>query len=159
MQILATLKVRSDHSTDRIVYAGSIEKLTEITAPEFSFVVFLDNVRPPFDKVLQEWEQIITLDWDGLGVDTESVKIMDISLQFTLKEENGDKIEVDLLPALNLVEKEHGLEEHELAEAQMDAVFRIMSKDNYLGYNSSLSESQIYFMIDQNPMAHQVRTL
>ncbi len=140
------------------MYAGSIGKSTEITAPDFDLVLFVNDVRPPFEKVLEEWEKILILD-KSLSVDPESVKITEISLQFTLTEENGDKIEVDLLPASNLVEKQKGVGGRELAEDQMDAVLRLMNKNNYLGYSSSLSESQIYFMKDQSPLAHQVRTL
>jgi hypothetical protein len=140
------------------LYAGSIGKSTEITAPDFDLVLFVNDVRPPFEKVLEEWEKILILD-KSLSVDPESVKITEISLQFTLTEENGDKIEVDLLPASNLVEKQKGVGGRELAEDQMDAVLRLMNKNNYLGYSSSLSESQIYFMKDQSPLAHQVRTL
>jgi len=134
------LQKKSKYSIDRVIYAGSIGKHTEIMSPDFDVVLFVNNQQPPFNDVLDDWEDILLLHDECLKIDPNSIKKTKISVQFTI-----GFIEVDLLPAANLVppHQRQNLDGRKLAGVQLQKATALMTERNARSYSSSLTESQI----------------
>jgi len=138
--------------------AGSIGKHTEIKIPDFDMVCFLNDTSPSqFTEVMEHWEDILLMNDNNasLKIDQGSIQKSGTSFQFKI-----GQVDVDLLPAANMVPKDKRLPSlggRKLAEAQLKEVSAvIMDEKTSQAYSSSLSESQVYFMKDQSPLAHQV---
>jgi len=143
---------KSRFRIDRGIYAGSIGKHTEVMSPDFDVVLFVNDQQPPFDEVKDDWEDILLLNDEFLKIDPNSIKQTPISVQFKM-----GFIEVDLLPAVNLVppNQRPNLDGRKLAEVQLQQATGI-TEENANMFSSTLSESQIYFMKDQSEFTHQV---
>lgn len=148
---MRALKAKSKAPIDRVLYAGSIGKSTEIMVPDVDLVVLINGELPKYKDVLSDWEDILLMN-ESLKVDPDSIKQTGISLQFKFLD-NG--IEVDLLPGTNFVSgRQPGGQR--LAQSQQSGAMNNMNPWNYRDFSSSLSESQIGFMKDQSEFAHQV---
>ncbi|XP_035710694.1 uncharacterized protein LOC118436521 isoform X2 [Folsomia candida] len=147
-KVRKALQLKSPYEIDRVIYSGSVGKSTGILAPDMDLVVFQNSEMPPFEKVFDEWEDILIMN-EGINLTKDGIKKTSISLQFTFEE----GIEMDLLPATNFV---HGIKPEGplLAKKQSDAVLSKMDKSNSHFYSSSLSESQVYFMKEQTSFTH-----
>src|SRR4051812_33175190 len=97
---MRTLTANSKYAIDRYRYAGSVGKHTEIMCPDYDVVVFINEIQPPFDKVLEDFEDVLILHGEGLKVDGNSFKKTDIGLQFQFL---SSGIEIDLMIGVNYV--------------------------------------------------------
>jgi hypothetical protein len=138
---------------DRIYFGGSVGKSTAIVSPDFDCTVFVNQEQPPFAEVLDEFENIL-LKSDGLKIVPNTIKTTRYSLQFGL--EGG--YEVDLLPAANLVKLDAELRtrNEDVGELQRGKVIQKIMENPNEGkfYSSSLAETQINFMKDQDAFCH-----
>ena len=66
---------------------------------EYDLVAFVNNEKPPYTDVLEEFRDIILLNFD---VEEEDIKLRDRSLIFRL-----EGIDFDLLPASNLTKPQY----------------------------------------------------
>jgi hypothetical protein len=138
---------------DRIYFGGSVGKSTAIISPDFDCTVFVNEEQPPFAEVLDEFEDILLMS-DGLKIVPNTIKTTRYSLQFVL--EGG--YEVDLLPAANLVKLGSGprASTEDIGELQRGKVLQKIMGNPKEGkfYSSSLAETQINFMKDQDAFCH-----
>jgi hypothetical protein len=145
-----TLLDKKNGKVARKIYAGSEGKSTDILSPDFDVVIFLNNKHPPFEDVLDDFENILTL--NSSKIKSESLKQTKISLQFQF--ENG--MEVDLLPATNFV-KEHDKRDNHIQQSESVKKLTVDPK-KARAYSSSLGESQVQFMKERSAFTHQVRS-
>jgi len=101
--VIGCLKEESLWKIDRVKYAGSIGKHTEVMCADFDVVLFLNDKDADFGEVLNEWQSILEDNKDITILNTQFSK-SDICLQFSLVSETGN-VAVDLLPANNFVNK------------------------------------------------------
>jgi len=118
----------------------------------------LNKELPPFNKVLDEWTTILKRE-EGRLIARGSIKTTNICVQFEIETPQG-RLEVDVLPAANLVSKyiERPPRGRRLYGLQKCGVQGHINDENQQSFSSSLSESQIGFMKDQSEFTHQVRT-
>jgi len=125
---------------------------------DFDVVLFLTDKNANFGEVLNEWQRILK-DNKDIRIFKDQFSKSDICLQFCLKSETGN-IAVDLLPAYNFVNKKEvprsGSRKKKYIALQAKNCQKIMDKDNHSQYSSSLSESQVEFIKQQNEFTHQV---
>lgn len=129
--------------------AGSSGKKTTIFGSDIDCVLFINKKRPPFEDVLEDFEEILNL--------TDSFNIRDVrktrfSIQFKALE-----FDFDFLPAVNFTEGLQ-LRGDELIDKQQEAVLRIIKqnpKDGYK-YSSSLARSSVRFMKRQDGFVNEM---
>jgi len=148
------LKKEPKYSIARIAHAGSLGKGTEIMAPDFDVVVFLNNEYPPFKaELLKEWATLLANNDKQLVL----MKTEDTSLKFKF---TGSGVKVDLLPATNFVSGvQQGVGGREKALLQRDGALKHIANQatavqNW--YAGSLSESQVEFMKEQSAFTHEL---
>jgi len=156
IQVIEQVKLASPWKIDRVRYAGSIGKHTEVMCADFDVVLFLNDKSPNIGEVLKEWEKILENQKD-IPIVKDRFTRSDICLQFSLESTTGN-IAVDLLPAYNFVNRKtfaHSRRK-KCIQVQAENVMEIMDKENHSRYSSSLSEFQVGFIKQQNEFTHQV---
>ncbi|CAL8144603.1 unnamed protein product [Orchesella dallaii] len=140
-QVFETLKQKSKPSVASVHYGGSFGKKTDVIEPDLDLVVVCNEIEPPLENVLDEFEDVLTLHEETLRIvpkpgrsKYEIYKKTERSLNFCFY--NG--IEVDLLPAANV------------ADAQ-EVICKIKEDPkNAYYYSPSLVETQVAFIKSQD---------
>jgi len=152
--VKSLISSKSKFSVNRHFYAGSSGKHTDILIPDFDVILFLNNQLPPFKNVLSDWTTILKQE-EGRLIAKGSIKTTKFSVQFEVNTPQG-RLEVDVLPAANLVNIERPPRGRGLYGLQKCGVQGYINYQNQKSLSSSLSESQVQFMKDQSEFTHQV---
>ncbi|CAL8144654.1 unnamed protein product [Orchesella dallaii] len=100
--VLQTLRKESKYSIGRHDFGGSYAKKTDVINPDLDTVARVRNCRPPFNKVLDDWERVLRANEKCLKIKPGIYKKSERSLNFFFT--NG--ISVDLLPAVDANEND-----------------------------------------------------
>jgi len=157
VQVIELLQRKSRFPPARFCKAGSVGKATAIPGYDNDFVAFINGQEPPFESVLDDYEDILML--------TNRPKIVNLkktihSLQF---QANG--IDIDLLPAQNFVSGFLNLGGDALAKKQANlALEQIQEKykvnrGTIYNYSSSLAEAHVMYMKRQSGFIHELARL
>ena len=123
-----TLKLHKEPklSVDRVKVAGSFGKMTALPGSDVDLVIFLNNEKPPFTKVLELLKHSLS------SLSTyEFLKETRYSIQFAL-----NRLKFDLLPAINFGKPGKAQLQKSLAALQLSDDIRSLS--------TSLSEFSVY---------------
>lgn len=146
-QIFKLIQQKSKFKVGRVCIAGSTGKKTTIMASDVDLVIFINNELPLFKDVLNEWEDILTLN------EISNVHKTKFSIQF-----NVCGLEFDMLPAVNFIT---GIQADgdTLIDIQQQRVLAHIAKDpKKYGYSfsSSLADASIRFMGRQSGFVHEM---
>ncbi|CAL8144615.1 unnamed protein product [Orchesella dallaii] len=137
-RLFIKLQQKSKFSIAEPHFGGSFGKKTDVMEPDLDLVVVCNEVEPPLAKVLDDFEDVLTLYQDELRINSDSIKNKERSINFYFK--NG--IEVDLLPAANIEDKE-------------EVIQKIMKDPrNSVYYSPSLVKTQVGFLKSQESFTH-----
>lgn len=143
---------KSQYKIGQICMAGSVGKKTTIMGSDMDCVLFINDEMPPFEDILDEFEDILTL---STSFNIRNVRKTRYSVQFS-----ADEFDFDILPAPNMVKKEIGSDDDEdlvaLQQARvLDVIKRNPEKYSYM-YSGGLAFSAIRFMKQQDDFAHDM---
>lgn len=151
-QIAEVLKTNSNYDIDRFSFAGSFGKRTNVLKSDADCVFFINNEKPPFNKVVEEFYEICSRPEVKNLFHTYDIRLNRNSVNFKI---NG--LEMDVVIAANLVKDcKKG---QSLAHIQQREVLQQIKLDpteyNYL-YSSSLAEATVYFMKTRVGFANEI---
>ncbi|CAF3363469.1 unnamed protein product, partial [Rotaria sp. Silwood2] len=93
-KVFLTLQQPSRYKLSHCRLVGGVGQKTLISLKsDHDCVIYVNDVDPPFEKLLDEWDNILKLHLNHLGDETKTRKF---SIQFTIEE-----LDFDLLPAPN----------------------------------------------------------
>ncbi len=144
------LQTNSKFDIGRVCIAGSSGKKTTMINSDIDIVLFINGQLPPFERVLDDFENIIATT-DSYKI--RSVRTTKYSIQFKAMD-----YEFDVLPAANLTEGLQG-DGDELIDIQRHRVLTHIKKDpkkNCYMFSSSLAEAAIRFMKQQPGFANEM---
>ncbi|ODM96976.1 2'-5'-oligoadenylate synthase 3 [Orchesella cincta] len=139
---------QSKFKVDRVFYGGSVGKRTSVIYPDFDCVVFLNEVEPPLDEILKEFETMLKDNATELSIIPDSIKRTWITIM--VRFENG--VEMDLLAACNLSKRQDPKEQRRLVIERIKADPEKLSPR----YSSSLAEMQLDYLKTQSGFTHQL---
>jgi hypothetical protein len=141
-------------SFDRFRIVGSVGKKTLAVCvdPDFDLVVFVNEEKPYFERVLAGIELVLTTS----DLEVKGIEKTRHSVQFTV---NG--ISFDLLPAANFVTQYPKPRDPELGKIQWQKTMEFIRRNPSQGYKygSSVCEIASQFMKDQSSFVHDVARL
>ncbi|XP_055298394.1 uncharacterized protein LOC129566463 [Sitodiplosis mosellana] len=149
-KIIKLLQTKSKFDVGRVCIAGSIGKKITIIGSDIDCVLFINDERPMFGDVLDDFENILTM--------TDSFNIRDVhktkhSIQF-----KALGFEFDILPAANFTNGLQ-LQGDALINTQQQRVLAYIKKDpkkyGYM-YSSSLTDAVIRFMKRQDGFVNEM---
>lgn len=150
LQIFILIKQRSKFKVGRVCIAGSTGKKTTIMGSDIDGVLFINDELPPFEDVLDDWEDILTM--------TDSYQIQDVRKKtFSINFKAFD-FEFDILPAANFIVGIQA-DRDTLIDMQQQRVLAHIAKDpkKYgYSYSSSLADASIRFMERQNGFVNEM---
>ncbi|XP_067138959.1 2'-5'-oligoadenylate synthase-like protein 2 [Centruroides vittatus] len=138
------LNRKSKFKIDRIELSCSIEKQIAITMElEFQYIVFINEELPPFKNVIDDFEEILSLE-ENWNQKVEIYRSLN-SIRVTL-----NHMKLDVIPATNFIND---------ASLQRIHIYKLIktkrSQDGYK-FSSSLSESRAEFIKRQSKLAHSL---
>ncbi|ODM95122.1 2'-5'-oligoadenylate synthase 3, partial [Orchesella cincta] len=150
-KVFLKLQEKSKHSVASVHYGGSFGKKTDVIEPDLDLVVVCNNIEPPLEEVLDEFEDVLTLYEEELRIVPKPgrskynmFKKSKRSLNFCFY--NG--IDVDLLPAAVIEDKQEVIDK--IKENPKNAYY----------YSPSLVKTQVNFLKRQDEkIASFVHTL
>ncbi|CAF1285162.1 unnamed protein product [Rotaria sordida] len=93
-KVFLTLQERSRYKLSRCRLVGGVGKKISISLKyDYDCVIYVNEVDPPFEKLLDEWDDILKLYLNHL---VDETKITQYSIQFKIGE-----LDFDILPAPN----------------------------------------------------------
>lgn len=150
-QIVKLLQSKSPFKIGQVCVAGSSGKKTTICDSDVDCILFINDKQPPFDDVLDDFENILTM--------TDSYQIKDVvttkcSIQF--KSSNFD---IDILPAANFISNCSGEDMEHFNDLQHRTTLDYIKTDpeslSYV-YSGSLAKTTVKFMKRQDGFAHEM---
>jgi len=132
---------KSKYSVSGPYFYGSFGKRTDVIEPDLDLVVVCNDVEPPLDEVVAEFENVLKLYADELEIQADSIKKTTKRLGLiTFSFKNG--MEVDLLPASKI--------------ADVDEIREKIIRDpkNAVYYSPSLVDTQVGFIKSQDSFTH-----
>lgn len=151
-QIKQILQVRSRYKIDRMCVAGSAGKKTEIFSSDIDCVLFINDVRPPYNDLLKEFNFILKAA-KLRNVKITAIKTTRYSLQF-----KAGEFEYDFLPAPNFVRARDG-KRHDGRKMQYRKTLEYMARDpekyKYV-YGAALAEATVDFMKTRSGFANEM---
>jgi hypothetical protein len=140
-------------SFDRFRIVGSVGKKTAVCVdPDFDLVVFVNEEKPYFERVLSGIEHVLTTS----DLEIKGIEKSRHSVQFTV---NGSSF--DLLPAANFVTQYPKPGDPELGKIQWQKTMAYIRRNPSQGYKygSTVCEIATQFMKDQSSFVHDVARL
>jgi hypothetical protein len=150
-KIFLLLQKHSDYKLDRCRLLGGVGKKTSISVKfDYDCVIYVNDINPPFEKLLDEWDSILIQRLTELKGDTKPTPY---SIQFEV-----EGFQFDILPAPNYAGFNHDI----ILQARIiwerisreEIVFR-KGQISYL-YGSGLSELALQFMEKQSGFIHDL---
>lgn len=144
------LEANSKFNIGRVCIGGSTGKKTMIMNSDIDLVLFVNGERPPFARVLEDFENSLTM---SASYNIRDIRTTKYSIQFKALE-----FEFDLLPAVNFT---NGLPVggDELIDIQQQEVLGRIEQDprkyGYM-YSSSLADATVRFMKQQSGFVHEM---
>lgn len=135
---METLQQKSSFKVDRIHFAGSFGKKTNVQNSDVDCVYFLNGKYPPFDDVLLECYNICKSSLNHMF----NIKLNKNSLNFVNK-----KFEMDVVFATNFVNdlKKNQSLPHIQQKYALERIREDPAKNGYK-YSAALAEASVYFM-------------
>jgi len=132
---------KSKYSVSGPYFYGSFGKRTDVIEPDLDLVVVCNEVEPPLDEVVAEFENVLKLYADELEIQADSIKKTTKRLGLiTFSFKNG--MEVDLLPAAKIADVNEIREK--IIRDPRHAVY----------YSPSLVDTQVGFIKSQDSFTH-----
>lgn len=146
-RIFLTLQQKSRYKLDRCRLTGGVAKKTSIASHfDYDCVIYVNNEDPPFKDILDEWEDILTLQ---SSIPIENPHLTQCSIQFSIK-----GFDYDLLPAPNYATATQDIQQ------QVGTIWSKIRNNrttdiSYL-YSSGLSELAVQFLKNQSAFIHDL---
>ncbi|XP_055298386.1 2'-5'-oligoadenylate synthase 1A-like [Sitodiplosis mosellana] len=148
--IIELLQTKSKFDIGRVCIAGSIGKKLTIIGSDIDFVLFINDERPMFGDVLEDFDNILTM--------TDSFNIRDVHVTKYSIQFKALGFEFDVLPAANFT-KGLQLQGDTLIDIQQQRVLEHIAQDpkkyGYM-YSSSLAEAAVRFMKQQDGFVNEM---
>ncbi|XP_055298389.1 2'-5'-oligoadenylate synthase 2-like [Sitodiplosis mosellana] len=149
-RIIKLLQTKSKFDIDRVCIAGSTGKKLTIIGSDIDCVLFINDERPKFEDVLDDFEDILTMT-DSFN--DKDMKKTPYSIQF-----KAFGLKFDVLPAANFT-KGLQLQGDSLINTQQQRVLAHIKQDpkkyGYM-YSSSLAEAAVRFMKRQDGFVNEM---
>jgi hypothetical protein len=146
-KIFLILQQKSRYKLDRSRLAGGVAKKTSIAYSfDYDCVIYVNNEDPPFKNILDEWEDILTLQ---SAIPVESPRLTQCSIQFSIK-----GFAYDLLPAPNYATANQDI--HQQANTIWNKIRSSRSTNVGHLYSSGLSELAVQFAKKQSAFIHDL---
>lgn len=132
--------------------AGSTGKKTTIIDSDMDIVLFINDERPPFKDVLDDFENILIIKEDN-SLKIRNIKATPFSIHF-----KAMSFEFDFLPAANFT-KGLQLDGDLLIDIQQEKVLEKIKehpKENCYMYSNSLADAAIRFMKQQSGFVNEI---
>ncbi|UJR21885.1 hypothetical protein I4U23_024957 [Adineta vaga] len=149
--IFSLLQKKSDYNLDRARLVGGVGKKTSIHVKfDYDCVIYINNVHPTFENILDEWEEILTLHLKNLD---EEIKCTKCSIQFSIQ-----GFGFDILPAPNYAGPNHDYMVQAECVWNKISEARNSSKEKNVSYiySSGLSELALWFIQKQTASIHDL---
>ncbi|KAG4079675.1 hypothetical protein HA402_009061 [Bradysia odoriphaga] len=149
--IIKLLQDKSRFKIGQVCIAGSGGKRTTIFSSDVDCVLFINEMRPPFKEVLNDFYEILTLT-DSFNI--RNVRTTQYTIQFTA---NG--FDFDIQPAANFFAHCHNETGEHLSNEQQRRTLDIIKADpaKYgYPYSGSLAKATVQFMKEQNAFTHEM---
>lgn len=156
MQIFKLLQKESKFKIDRVCIAGSAGKRTTIFDSDIDCVLFINDERPLFEGVLDDFKKVL-IEAKPFGIKkTDLVIYKSKTRKFSLHLK-AMGFEFDILPATNFT-KGYQLDGDELIDKQQQQVLAEIGNNPQKAYeySSSLAEAAIRFMRKQSSFVHEM---
>lgn len=150
-KIFLLLQSQSRYKLDRCRLLGGVSKKTSIVLKfDYDCVVYVNDIDPPFDQLLDEWDTILTLKLKDMVSDTKLTKH---SIQFGI-----DGFDFDLLPSSNYTGVNHDVMKQVKTIWKKIEDVPDVEKQRRLSslYSSGLSELALEFMKKQSGFIHDL---
>jgi len=144
-RIFLLLQKHSTYKLDRCRLLGGVGKKTSISVKfDYDCVIYVNDVDPPFEELLDEWDDIFIQYLTELKGET---KVTRYSIQFKV-----EGFEFDILPAPNYTGFNHDI----ISQAKI--IWERISKQEKISYlySSGLSELALQFMEKQSGFIHDL---
>ena len=146
-RIFLTLQRKSRYQLDRCRLTGGVAKKTSIACSfDYDCVIYVNNEDPPFKDILDEWEDILTLQ---SGIPIESPHLTQCSIQFSIK-----GFAYDLLPAPNYATATQDIQQQ--VNRIWNKIRNNQTSDMSHLYSSGLSELAVQFAKKQSAFIHDL---
>jgi hypothetical protein len=149
-EIFLLLQKKSRYRLDRCRLTGGVGKKTSnLITFDFDCTIYVNDVDPPFEKLLDEWDDILILNFRDIIIEK---KLTSRSIQFKIEE-----FEFDILPAPNYAGPSNDISQ------QATSIWKIIKNQYPLegkkisdAYSSGLSELALQFIKKQSAFIHDL---
>jgi len=149
-EIFLLLQKKSRYRLDRCRLTGGVGKKTSIFIKfDFDCTIYVNDVDPPFEKLLDEWDDILILNLSNFNGQTNVTKR---SIQFKIEE-----FEFDILPAPNYAGPNNDIKQQaSIIWKRIENQYPLEGKKISDAYSSGLSELALQFIKKQSAFVHDL---